>query len=92
MGRASPGSFPEEGHSRWVDNPDQGPEEEKKRLKFISEHLINSCKHCKLPMSELCRHKLYFQNSDNSPEFNLTNKRKTTELQKLIDLSSEELT
>lgn len=59
MGRARPGSFPEEGHSRWVDNPDQGPEEEKKRLKFIRERLINSFKYCKLPMSELCRHKLY---------------------------------
>lgn len=40
MGRARPGSFPEEGHSRWVGNPDRGPEKGKKE-----EHLINAFKH-----------------------------------------------
>ena len=46
---ARPGGFP----SRWVDKSELGSEEEKKRFKFTSEHLIKFFKKSELPMARL---------------------------------------
>lgn len=84
-GGTKPGGLPEEGHSRWLGNPDQGPQEEKQRPRFTSEHLINVFKKSKLLMVGLFRHKLYFS-IQIFPKIlqNLTSEKKTKEFQELI--------
>lgn len=46
---AWPGGF----HSRWMDKPELGSEEEKKRFKFTSAHLIKFFTKSKLPRARL---------------------------------------
>lgn len=53
------GARPRGFHPRWVGNPDQASDEEKRRCKVTSEHLIKFFRKSKLPRARLCRHKLY---------------------------------